>query len=135
MRKFLDLLKGAGYPLAVASGSSAAIIGSVLKQTGLQTYFDVVLSSEEVPRGKPAPDVFLEAAKRLGVAPEHCVVMEDSQYGVEAAKAAGMGCVAIPYLTDRPLAEPFLQADFLCEDGMDGFSADETFHWLRQSHT
>jgi beta-phosphoglucomutase-like phosphatase (HAD superfamily) len=89
-----------------------------------------VLSADEVPRGKPAPDVFLEAARRLGVPPEECLVIEDTRYGVEAAKRAFMRCIAVPYLTDPPLADAFLMADLLFPDGMKGFDADRAFGWI-----
>ena len=83
-------------PLALASGSPLAVIEAVLGHYDLKKYFQVCLSSESVPRGKPAPDVFLEAAARLGVTPEASLVFEDSLVGVRAAKAAGMACFAIP---------------------------------------
>jgi beta-phosphoglucomutase-like phosphatase (HAD superfamily) len=91
---------------------------------------EIVLSADEVPRGKPAPDVFLEAARRLGVPPEECLVIEDTRYGVEAAKRAFMRCIAVPYLTDPPLADAFLMADLLFPDGMKGFDADHAFAWI-----
>jgi HAD superfamily hydrolase (TIGR01509 family) len=83
------------YRLAVASGSMHAVIEEVLAMRPLRRFFEVVVSVQDVPRGKPAPDVFLLAAERLGVAPRDCCVIEDAAAGVEAALAAGMEVVAI----------------------------------------
>lgn len=82
-------------PLAVASGSDRAVIDAVLELGGLGRVFSVIVSAAEVPRGKPAPDVFLRAANLLGVAPGDCWVIEDSKPGVAAARAAGMRVLAI----------------------------------------
>jgi beta-phosphoglucomutase-like phosphatase (HAD superfamily) len=90
----------------------------------------VVVSAEEVPRGKPAPDVFLEAARRLGVPAHECAVVEDARFGVEAARRAFMRCIAVPYLHDPPLDDAFLMADLLFPDGMDGFDAGRALEWL-----
>lgn len=92
----LDWLERAGYRLALASGSSPEIIGATLSELGIAARFPVVVSAKQVGRGKPAPDVFLEAARRLDVPPEGCLVIEDSRNGLLAARAAGMSCVAIP---------------------------------------
>lgn len=89
----LEKLRVAGRRLAVASGSPARNIAVVLDRLSLTSYFDAVVASEEVPHGKPAPDVFLEAARRLGVAPARCAVIEDAANGIRAARAAGMQCV------------------------------------------
>ena len=84
------------FVIAVASGSPLPVIEAVLEQTGWRENVSVTVSSEEVESGKPAPDVFLEAAIRLGVAPVECIVVEDSLAGVTAAKKARMRCVAVP---------------------------------------
>jgi HAD superfamily hydrolase (TIGR01509 family) len=84
------------WPLAVASSSNPELIEVVLDVAGLHDVIPVVVSSEEVARGKPAPDVYLEAARRLGVDPKLCVAVEDSHNGIRSAKAAGMRVVAIP---------------------------------------
>lgn len=81
---------------AVASSSIIKDIELVIQHLDAIEHFDAIVSAEEVERGKPAPDVFLEAAKRLGVDPEHCVVLEDAPEGVKAGKAAGMKVIAIP---------------------------------------
>ena len=86
----------AGLVLGLASSSNRELIDVVLEAGGIGSLFRATVSSEEVARGKPAPDVYLEAARRLGVAPAGCVAVEDSHNGILAAKAAGMGCIAIP---------------------------------------
>lgn len=83
------------YHLALASGSNHAVIDAVLEMKQLRRFFPVIVSVQDVGRGKPAPDVFLLAAERLAVAPECCCVIEDSPAGVAAALAAGMEVIAI----------------------------------------
>jgi HAD superfamily hydrolase (TIGR01509 family) len=80
-------------PIAVASSSSPALIEMILTKSNLKSYFSVIVSGEEVSQGKPAPDIFLHAAKELGVSPSVCLVIEDSHHGVKAAKSAGMRCI------------------------------------------
>jgi HAD superfamily hydrolase (TIGR01509 family) len=84
------------WPLGLASSSNREIIDLVLELAGFDGAFAVTISSEEVARGKPAPDVYLEAARRLGIAPDRCVAIEDSANGLRAADAAGMAVVAVP---------------------------------------
>jgi len=84
------------WPLAVASSSNREIIDVALQLAGLTHCFAVTVSSEEVPQGKPQPDVYLEAARRLGVTATRCLAIEDSQNGILSAKAAGMRVIAIP---------------------------------------
>ncbi|MEZ5155269.1 MAG: HAD family phosphatase [Solirubrobacterales bacterium] len=86
----------ARWPLGLASSSNREIIDSFLAISGLDDAFAVTLSSEQVGRGKPAPDVYLEAARRLGADPSGCVAVEDSGNGLRAAAAAGMTVVAVP---------------------------------------
>jgi beta-phosphoglucomutase family hydrolase len=90
----LEKLKSLEIPMAVASSSDPETIRIVLEKSGLESYFHHAVSSSEVGKSKPEPDVFLHAAKLLGVAPENCVVFEDSKNGIKAAKAAGMVCIA-----------------------------------------
>ena len=130
MRRLWERVRAFPLPVAVASGSAPRVLRELLAAVGLAGDVDVVLSAEEVPRGKPAPDVFLEAARRLGVPPEECVVIEDTRWGVEAAKRAFMRCIAVPYLIDPPLADAFLMADLLFAGGMAGFDAERAFAWL-----
>ena len=84
------------WPLGLASSSNRELIDAVLAAGGIAECFRATVSSEEVARGKPAPDVYLEAARRLGVGPERCAAIEDSHNGIRSAKAAGMRCIAIP---------------------------------------
>jgi HAD superfamily hydrolase (TIGR01509 family) len=86
----------ARWPLGLASSSNRELIDLVLELSGLAPFFRVTVSSEEVPRGKPAPDVYLEAARGLGVPPARCAAVEDSRNGIRSAKAAGMKVIAIP---------------------------------------
>jgi HAD superfamily hydrolase (TIGR01509 family) len=104
-RRGLPLLPGAveavralaaRWPLGLASSSNAPVIALVLKESGLDAAIRAWVSSEEVGRGKPAPDVYLEAARRLGVEPARCVAVEDSSNGLRAAAAARMAVVAVP---------------------------------------
>jgi beta-phosphoglucomutase-like phosphatase (HAD superfamily) len=82
-------------PMAVASGGSRAIVAGTLEITGLKPLFDTVVTLDDVGRAKPEPDLFLEAARRLGVAPGACLVFEDSREGLEAAHRAGMRAVDV----------------------------------------
>jgi HAD superfamily hydrolase (TIGR01509 family) len=84
------------FVLGLASSSNRELIDVVLEAGAIAGLFAATVSSEEVARGKPAPEVYLEAARRLGVAPAACVAVEDSHNGILSAKAAGMGCIAIP---------------------------------------
>jgi len=99
------------YPLGLASSSNRPLIDAVLELAGLTEYFRATVSSEEVARGKPAPDVYLEAARRLGIAPECAAAVEDSHGGIRSAKAAGMRVIAIPNPSYPPDDDSLAQAD------------------------
>ena len=101
----------ARWPLGVASSSNRELIDAVLELSGLARHFRATVSSEEVPRGKPAPDVYLEAARRLGVDPRRAAAVEDSHSGIRSAKAAGMRVIAIPNATYPPDEEALAEAD------------------------
>ena len=101
----------ARWPLGLASSSNRELIDLVLELSGLAEYFKATVSSEEVPRGKPAPDVYLEAARRLGVAPNSCAAVEDSENGIRSAKAAGMRVLAIPNPVYPPADDALALAD------------------------
>jgi HAD superfamily hydrolase (TIGR01509 family) len=103
----------ARWPLALASSSNRPLIDLVLDVSGLGRFFRATVSSEEVARGKPAPDVFLEAARRLAVAPKRCAVVEDSANGILAGRAAGMLVVAIPNPHFPPGDEALAEADLV----------------------
>jgi HAD superfamily hydrolase (TIGR01509 family) len=119
-RKRLPLIDGAieaverlaaRWPLGLASSSNREVIDLVLDLSGLARFFRVTVSSEEVSRGKPAPDVYLEAARSLGVPPERCAAVEDSHNGIRSAKAAGMRVIAIPNQHYPPGEEALSLAD------------------------
>jgi HAD superfamily hydrolase (TIGR01509 family) len=99
------------FRLALASSSNRPVIDAVLDESGLAPLFETTVSSEEVARGKPAPDVFLEAARRLGVPADRCAAVEDSGNGIRAAHAAGMRVVAIPNLRYPPPDDALALAD------------------------
>jgi HAD superfamily hydrolase (TIGR01509 family) len=99
------------FPLGLASSSNREIIDLFLELSGLADHFAVTLSSEEVERGKPAPDVYLEAARRLQAAPERSAAVEDSENGIRAARAAGMRVLALPNPHYPPAAEALALAD------------------------
>ena len=119
-RHHLPLLPGAvdavrwaaaAFPLGLASSSNRKVFEEVLALAGIAECFRATVSSEEVERGKPAPDVYLEAARRLGVVPEHCTAVEDSHAGIRSAKSAGMRVVAIPNAAYPPDPEALSLAD------------------------
>jgi HAD superfamily hydrolase (TIGR01509 family) len=99
------------YPLGLASSSNRSLIDAVLDVAGVASLFAATVSSEEVARGKPAPDVYLEAARRLGVDATRCAAVEDSHGGIRSATAAGMRVIAFPNPTYPPDEESLAQAD------------------------
>jgi HAD superfamily hydrolase (TIGR01509 family) len=105
----------ARWPLGLASSSNRELIDLVLDLSALAPYFRVTVSSEEVARGKPAPDVYLEAARRLGVAPQRCAAVEDSENGIKSAKAAGMRVLALPNPRYPPAEDALALADDVLE--------------------
>ena len=92
------------YPLGLASSAHRDVIDASLRATGLDRVFQVVVSSDDVAHGKPEPDVYLETARRLGVDPSRCLVIEDSLNGVLAGRAAGMAVALVPNLAVPPAA-------------------------------
>jgi HAD superfamily hydrolase (TIGR01509 family) len=105
----------ARWPLGLASSSNRELIDFVLEVSGLGRLFRATVSSEEVPRGKPAPDVYLEAARRLDVAAKRCAAVEDSENGILSAKAAGMRAIAIPNPGFPPAEHALAEADVVLE--------------------
>jgi HAD superfamily hydrolase (TIGR01509 family) len=101
----------ARWPLGLASSSNRELIDLVLELLGVARLFRATVSSEEVASGKPAPDVYLEAARRLGIEPTNAAAVEDSHNGILAAKTAGMRVVAIPNTHFPPGPEALAQAD------------------------
>jgi HAD superfamily hydrolase (TIGR01509 family) len=105
----------ARWPVGVASSAHPEVIDAALRAVGLADVLRVVVSSDEVAHGKPAPDVYLETARRLGVAPEACLVVEDSLNGVRAARAAGMTVVLVPNRSIPPAPGAAELADLVLE--------------------
>lgn len=85
-----------GRKISVASGSDISLVAPSLERAGLLELFDIIITPVDVERGKPAPDMFLLAAERMGVVPRECLVFEDGQAGIDAANAAGMASVFVP---------------------------------------
>jgi len=124
-RKHLPVIPGAQaaverlaerWPLALASSSNRELIDLALDLMGIADRFQATVSSEEVGRGKPAPDVYVEAARRLGVDPTHAAAIEDSHNGIRAAKAAGMRVVAIPNRHFPPDDDALALADLVLNE-------------------
>lgn len=117
LQALIDCLRGAQVPMALATSAPKPNVEHTLTELGLTNAFPVIVRGDEVARGKPAPDVFIEAARRLGVPPAACLVFEDAPMGIEAAQAAGMRVVA---LTTSFNATHFSQLDapptFVCGD-------------------
>jgi HAD superfamily hydrolase (TIGR01509 family) len=119
-REHLPLIDGAveavqrlaaRWPLGLASSSNRPLIDAALELAGLTRHFRATVSSEEVARGKPTPDVYLEAARRLGVAPDRCAAIEDSHSGIRSAKAAAIRVLAIPNSSFPPGDDALALAD------------------------
>jgi HAD superfamily hydrolase (TIGR01509 family) len=133
MRLFVEHLHKEEVPMAVASGSSRETIEAILTGTGLAAQLPLFVSADEVAHGKPAPDVFLEAARRLGVPPGRCVVLEDAVPGAAAAHAAGMRCIAVPYVAAQADDPSFTTVDLLFKGGQEEFTARTACEWLERS--
>jgi HAD superfamily hydrolase (TIGR01509 family) len=110
------------YPVIIVSGSPHNDVENAVRLMEAEANVKFVLGAEDYPHGKPAPDGFLLGAKKLGVAPQHCVVFEDSTAGVRSAKAAGMYCVALSRPTEHP--QDISPADWILEDLSD-FSVEK----------
>lgn len=98
--EIFEALKAMGLPMALATATTRTTVDNYMKKTGYGVYFDKIVTGDTVPNGKPAPDIFLSAAEKLGVAPEHCLVLEDSPNGVRAGLAAGMYVIMVPDLEE-----------------------------------
>jgi HAD superfamily hydrolase (TIGR01509 family) len=112
-----------GYRVALASGSPIEIIDKVMQLTGLDSIFEYVVYGDDMPNGKPAPDVYLETARLLDIPAAQCVAIEDSSNGVRAAKAAGMYCIAIPS-PGFTLPDEIVQMADLLLPSLEGFSIE-----------
>jgi HAD superfamily hydrolase (TIGR01509 family) len=104
------------FTLALASSSARVLIDQVLATAGLADVFRVTLSTEEVPRGKPWPDVYLEAVSRLGLAPSVCAAVEDSSNGLRSAAAAGLAVIAVPHGVYPPAPDALAKATLVIGD-------------------
>jgi beta-phosphoglucomutase len=119
VREFLQMLREAGVPLAICSGALLSEIELILESNRLSDYFEVIVSAEQVKRGKPYPDGFELTLKKLNqeikseIKPSECIVVEDSHWGLDAAKAAGMKAVAVTNSYDR---EKLSAADIITDN-------------------
>ncbi len=104
---------GERFPLALASSSARILIDQVLETAGLTDAFRATYSTEQVPRGKPAPDVYLTAVQHLGLPAEVCAAVEDSSNGLRAAAAAGLAVIAVPHATYPPAPDALAAADLV----------------------
>jgi HAD superfamily hydrolase (TIGR01509 family) len=126
----LKELKESGFLLALASSSPLRVINFVLDKFSLHEFFSLVISGEFVENGKPAPDIYLYTAEKLGIQPTECVIIEDSVNGVKSAKSAGMICIAIP---DKRLNQKVFQIADLVVDSIDKICVEliRNFHKSR----
>ena len=125
MVKLAEWVVKQGLGCAIASGSSRKVIEELTALTDIRNIFSCIVSSDEVSKGKPEPDVFLEAAKRLGTTVDECLVIEDSPFGVEAARRAGILCAAVPQ-AGIPDPNSYLQsAEIQYLRGMGTFSCED----------
>jgi len=115
-RDFVRASRLSGLRLAVASSASAPNVTLALRSLGLLDQFDAVVHSADVQRGKPAPDPYLEAARRVGVSPRDAVVFEDTTFGISSAHAAGARCVGIATTLTR---DQVSEADLVLDDFLD----------------
>jgi beta-phosphoglucomutase len=95
LQGLIERLRASGIAMALATSAPEANVTHTLRELGMSDVFAVIVRGDQVPRGKPAPDVFIEAARRLGMAPSECLVFEDAPMGIAAAQAAGMPVVAL----------------------------------------
>lgn len=102
--ELVERLRADGVPLALASNSPRFLVEDALATAGLTEAFDVIVTSDDVEHSKPAPDIYLLACERLGVAPQEALALEDSPSGVAAAKAAGLTCIAVPQFAETDVS-------------------------------
>jgi HAD superfamily hydrolase (TIGR01509 family) len=102
--ELVERLRGDRVPLGLASNSPRFLVDDALASAGLNDAFRVIVTSDDVERAKPAPDIYLLACERLGVAPSEAVALEDSASGVTAAKAAGLTCIAVPQFAETDVS-------------------------------
>jgi len=102
VRPLLEALKADGFRQAIGSSAPRANVALILEMTHSASLFDAISCAEDTTRGKPDPEVFLVAARKLGLSPQRCVVMEDAVAGVEAARNGGMKCIAVSFVGHHP---------------------------------
>ena len=107
----LEEIKSSGLKIGIATSSIYELVEIILEKCRINTYFDTITTTDQAGKSKPAPDVYLLAAKKLGIAPENCAVIEDSSHGIKAAKSAGMFCIA--YHPHNEMLQNTSQADKL----------------------
>jgi HAD superfamily hydrolase (TIGR01509 family) len=113
--ELIDALRAAGIPIAVASNSTRPFLDRVLRTGGLASRLDITVSADDVAHPKPAPDIYVEACRRLGADPAASVGLEDSPTGAAAARAAGMTVIGIPSLPGLPIPEAHVVAESLAD--------------------
>lgn len=112
----LDMLKSNKNKMALVSSADLVKINANLKAAGIaKDYFDAIISGEDVQHKKPSPDIYLHASKKLGTKPENCIVIEDAINGIQAAKAAGMKCIAVTTSFSRDIIAKE-QPDYICDN-------------------
>jgi len=121
VREMLERMKAAGYRMAIASSSPPRFIKMAMDNIGVADYFELLNSGENVAHSKPAPDIYLDTASKLGVKPEECIVLEDSTNGCRAAVAAGMTCVGF-YNPDSGVQDLSIACRVI--DSMDDFTPE-----------
>ena len=109
----LKILKKEGFKMTVGSSGPPENVDLLLKTLNIKSFFDAIITAEDVERGKPEPDVFLIAARQSSVKPQNCLVIEDAPVGIQAAKNAGMICIA---LTTTHKKDELIEADLVLED-------------------
>ena len=130
MKVVLEEFRKRALPMAIATGSNASIADEILASLGVRGFFTMIVSSSEVKKGKPEPDIFLETARRMAIEPTEAIVFEDTRFGVEAALRAGMTCVALPAPDDDAGHKLFQQADCLIKGGPDELDPQSFFWWF-----
>jgi len=118
--QLLDLARNNDFKIALGTTGNRKVVDYVLKRFDLRTYFDVVLSADDIKYGKPDPEVFLVGSQKLGVEPKNCLVLEDAPLGIDAAHNANMRCIAVTTSYERSkLTKADLIVDSLSEIGLE----------------
>ncbi len=127
VKRLIEGSRRAGFRVAVGSSGPRANVEMIVRATGIASLFDALITGDDVSRGKPAPDTFLKAAEKLGLAASRCVVVEDAVQGVDAGKAAGMKVIAV---TNTRTREDLRQADRVV-DSLEEISAKDVLELLQ----